>query len=85
MSKKKVLSKFMILCWAIFTDILGYGLDTPDYKRRTTKFKIYTMRTSITRICALRIKISITNILKDTEGIIMKQELVVIKKNHVKY
>ena len=35
MSKKKVLSKFTILCWAAFIAILGYvqpagcGLDTP--------------------------------------------------------
>ena len=27
--KKKVLGKFMILCWATFIAILGHGLDTP--------------------------------------------------------
>ena len=30
MSKKKVLSKFTILCWATFIAILGHGLDTFD-------------------------------------------------------
>ena len=32
MNKKKVLSKFTILCWASFTAVLGHtspGLDTP--------------------------------------------------------
>ena len=29
MSEKKVLSKFMILCWATFIAILGHRLGTP--------------------------------------------------------
>ena len=51
--EKKVLSKFMILCWATFTAILGltqptgHRLDTPEWNQSMGNYNYYLVQVSL--------------------------------------